>query len=661
MTESRLSLRPSPEDDAAEARRRALREAPAETREDAAVEALGDADWRVRQEAVELLRRATPTEGLLDRLVAAIAQAENVGRRNAALEVASSLGPVAVERLRRALREERSGVRKFFAEALGAAGDVTSAPELAALTADADANVAAAALEALVALGGPHAERVLRERLARTLPFERVAALDGLVRLRARLTWEELAPLVEDRVLRRAALPLFGRCGDARALGVLAEALSEGGRSAAVAIAALAELAESTGPSALRALPRSTLPSLASSMRDGDRNARRDAAAIVFAMRDESLLAEALDAAADDVLTDLGAAALRRWGTDAVTPVLRASRRCVGLGRSLALGLAAELLGHAEVGDSPELSVELREALDEGAPSLRAAAIRGLARYGNASDVPALMAVLADDPGELSELAAEALRAIATRAPHAVDAALHESLLRSPAAIALYAHLRGEASMEALRAQLSAPRVELRVAAAQALGTLADGRARDDLAFALADEDERVRLAAVESLARFPDASVAPVLLEGLEAASAPVQAAMARALARLGAEDAVGPLRALLESAAPVAAAAIEALGALGSAELADDVSRALAHPDPEVAHAAVSVSARLPADVARPLRQRALAHPAWHVRRAAVRALADDSVAHASLRAALASDDDPMVREALLEALGADPEQTR
>jgi len=122
-----------------------------------------------------------------------------------------------------------------------------------------------------------------------------------------------------------------------------------------------------------------------------------------------------------------------------------------------------------------------------------------------------------------------------------------------------------------------------------------------------------------------------------------------------------VGPLRALLESAAPVAAAAIEALGALGSAELADDVSRALAHPDPEVAHAAVSVSARLPVDVARPLRERALAHPAWHVRRAAVRALADDSVAHASLRAALASDDDPMVREALLEALGDDPEQTR
>ncbi|MCU0675525.1 MAG: HEAT repeat domain-containing protein, partial [Myxococcota bacterium] len=198
-------------------------------------------------------------------------------------------------------------------------------------------------------------------------------------------------------------------------------------------------------------------------------------------------------------------------------------------------------------------------------------------------------------------------------------------------------------------------------AAAQALGTLADGRARDDLAFALADEDERVRLAAVESLARFPDASVAPVLLEGLGAASAPVQAAMARALARLGAHDAVGPLRALLESAAPVAAAAIEALGALGSSELADDVSRALAHADPEVAHAAVSVSARLPVDVARPLRQRALAHPAWHVRRAAVRALADDSVARASLRAAVGSDEDPMVREALLEAIGDDPEQTR
>lgn len=660
MTESRLSLRPSPEDDAAEARRRALRELPTETRDDAAVEALGDVDWRVRQEAVEMLRRATPTEALLERLVAAIAQAENVGRRNAALEVAASLGPVAVDRLRRALREERSGVRKFFAEALGAAGDVSSAPELAALTADPDPNVAAAALEALVALGGPHAERVLRERLARTLPFERVAALDGLVRLRARLSWEELAPLVEDRVLRRAALALFGRCGDTRALGVLAEALSEGGRSATVAITALVELADSVGPTALRAIPSSVLPALGAAMRDGDRTARRDAAALVFAMRDESWLTDALDAAADDVLTDLGAAALRRWGTDAVTPVLRASRRCVGLGRSLALGLAAELLAPGADADDDErtaqraeLLVDLREALDEGAPSLRSAAIRGLASFGGSADVAPLVMVLADEPSELSDLAAEALRAIAIRAPHAVDAALHESVLRSPASIALFAHRRGTSAIDALRAQLSAPRVELRVAAAQALGTLVDGRARDDLAFALADEDERVRLAAVESLARFQEASVGQVLLEGLEAASPPVQAAMARALARLGATEAIPMLRSLLDASAPVAAAAIEALGVLGSPELEEDVSHALEHSDPEVAHAAVLVAARLSFELARPLRERALTHEAWHVRRAAVRALAKDPGARASLGRALETDDDPMVRESLLEAL--------
>ncbi|MCA9611303.1 MAG: HEAT repeat domain-containing protein [Polyangiales bacterium] len=649
MTERFQSLRPSAEDDAAETRRRALRELPVEGREKAAVAALGDADWRVRQEAVQILRHAAPLESLLEELVHAVAQADNVGRRNAALEVLAALGAPAVARLRRALREDTSGARKFYAEALGAAGDPVAAPDLAALAVDDDTNVAAAALEALVALGGPEAERVLRGRLGRAEPFERVATLDGLVRVRAKLAWEELAPLVDDRVSRRAALPLLGRCGDARALPVLADALADGGRSATLAIGALAELAASIGTSALRELPESVLPALGAALRDGDRAGRRDAASLIFAMRDEARLHEALDAAADDVLTDLGAMALRRWGVEAVESLLRASRHCVGLGRALALGLAAELTGHAAVEPSPTLLTALREAIREGAPALRAAGLRGLASFASLDDLNALVGALADPSSEHAELAASTLRALFAREPAAVEAALREDGLGSPAAIELFAHVKGTRGVDALRRQLSAPRPELRVAATQALGTLADPRSRDDLAFALADEDERVRLAAVDSLSRFPEASVAHVLLEGLDEASVPVRAAMVRALAQLECRDAIEPLRKVLDDAAPVAAAAVDALTRLGSPTLAGDLDRALSHDDPEVAHTAVLATSALTHDDARALRRRALAHEAWHVRRAAARELARDPEAVSIVAAALESESDPMVREAL------------
>lgn len=655
MTDERTSLRPTHEDDAAEVRRRALRDAPEPERTSRALSALGDLDWRVRQEAVERLRGHAADEALLDTLLAAVVQTDNVGRRNAALEVLASLGAPAVERLRRALREDRSGARKFYAEALGAAGDPTSAPDLAELTDDDDSNVGAAALEALVELGGPHAERVLRARLGSADPFARVAALDGLVRLHARLTWEELAPHVGDRVLRRAALPLLGRSHDARATPVLAEALAEGGRSASVAIAALAELGEALGPAAVGTLGGDVAPALTVALRDGDRDTRRHAASLAFALRDESLLADALDAAADDVLTDLGASALRLWGARAVAPILRASRSCVGLGRSLALGLAAELTDAADPTLSATLSAALREAVHASTPSLQAAALRGLAKLATEDDVPVLVDTLVRTSDELSELASEALRALHLRAPTAVDAALSDGLLRTPAAIRLFAHVRRERALEALRAALSEPHAELRVAAAESLGTLADTRARDDLAFALADEDERVRLAAVESLSRLRDDAVGDVLLQGLPAATVGVRAAVVRALGRMQHRAAIPALRDELDGPAPVAAATIEALGALGSETLDADARRAFAHADPEVAHAAVSVVIALGADAARPLLIDALAHEAWHVRRAAVRGLESDPDpgAEAALRTAAAREEDLMVRDALDHAL--------
>ncbi|MBX3246435.1 MAG: HEAT repeat domain-containing protein [Myxococcales bacterium] len=666
------------DDDSAEVRRRSLRAPAADPTEQVErwLGALGDPDWRVRQEAVELLAAEAPTESLLEVLVADVAQRENVGLRNAALEVLAGLGAPAVARLRRALAECAGGERKFYAEALGEAGDPSAADDLAALARDDDPNVASAALDALVRLGGSVAERELRHRLGSDDAFHRVSALDGLARIGARLSWRELAPLLEDRVTRRAALPLLGRSGDLAAVAPLSQGLGDSPHSARSALGSLAELAEELGVVPVaeameRSGARETLrAALGRTLADGDRDTRRRATSVAFMVRE--LLGPALDAAAEDVLAPVAAEALREWGADAVLPLLEASRACVASGAALAIELAAELSTLA----APDSAVRqvLHDALLEGAsassPDLVVAALRGLVVHARAEDAPQLVAI-SQRPSEVEAAAAcEALAGLAERDADATRAALADVDVEraSPAMLQLLARLRGDESIGVLRAAISAEAPALRAAAVEALGTLDDARVVDDLALALADEDDRVCLAAVEGLARIGGESAAAVLLQAIEGSSVAVQAEAARALGAIGHAPAAVRLRDLLEGSPAVASAAIEALGrivrvapepsaALGDA-LAADIARAQAHEDPEVTRAAALAASALPPALAVARWRRALESESWHVRQVAVRGLtgllggpADDD-ARALLGDAASGERDPMVLEAIEDA---------
>src|SRR5690606_14067534 len=158
-------------------------------------------------------------------MVAALLQGENVGLRNAALEVLGQLGSAAAEALLAAMATAPAGARKFLIGALGDSGDLEAVHLLAEEAVGEDANNAAAAIDALSRLGGPAAELALRGRLGSPDPFQRMAALDGLNRLRAAVPWEELEPVLDDRLLRRLVLSVLGRCGNEAAVGPLVDAL----------------------------------------------------------------------------------------------------------------------------------------------------------------------------------------------------------------------------------------------------------------------------------------------------------------------------------------------------------------------------------------------------------------------------------------------------
>jgi HEAT repeat protein len=83
----------------------------------------------------------------------------------------------------------------------------------------------------------------------------------------------------------------------------------------------------------------------------------------------------------------------------------------------------------------------------------------------------------------------------------------------------------------------------------------------------------------------------------------------------------------------------------------------RAARHPDPEVAKEAVLAAALVPGSAAAELLVAAAAHPRWDVRRAAARALAarGDRALVDAVRSLAAQEADPLVAEALHEALAA------
>jgi HEAT repeat protein len=199
----------------------------------------------------------------------------------------------------------------------------------------------------------------------------------------------------------------------------------------------------------------------------------------------------------------------------------------------------------------------------------------------------------------------------------------------------------------------------LRQAAAAALGAL--GSAVESVAaltYALADEDPRVRAAAAETLGGLGDREATPALLSAGRDADAHVAASAARALGQLGDPRAAELLAELARGPAGVVAInALEALGQLPDVEAATGLFfQALGRGDAELAKAAVRAVATHAGPGPTRVLLAALEHRRWDVRRLAAQMLAPRSAeadVGAALRARAAVELDPLVGEALAEAL--------
>ena len=637
------------------------------------VRALGDDDWRVRKEAARMSPSIEPRDVMVSSLVAALDEHVNIGLRNAAVEALVAVGADAVPATIDALSRLDADGRKLCVEVLGGVAELRSVRALAHALDDDDANVRVAAAEAIgnAASAGEEARALatsaLADALATSEMFLKLAALDALARLDAKLPWTVFAPYAEDPVLRRYAIAAAAGSRELAAIRALAKAVADGSptiaREAAISLAecVLSGVREASvldeARTQLRA-HRTARERLRIMARGGDDVRERAAALLLIGLLadplDVGLLVEAL---AESEVSARAELALMLFGESVVEPLLAAAKGSPPPVRAEILGLVASLGA-----DRAKAARDaFRNALCEDAPEVVAAAARGLSVAGEAADLARVAPLVAHADPRVATAASTAVAHIAER--HAADA---RALLAKidptgPDAAVGCAVLRASGAsprdVAFLERALAHADPRARRAAIDALAQLGGDAVADAVSFALADEERDVQLSAIRALGHLRRG--AP-LVDLVTAARDPalVTAAL-RALGDADGDLAFGAAHPLLEHAdAAIACAAVEAIGRLGPRRK-DALFEALEHPDIEVVKMALS-------EIALDLDARALArlglcldHPSWEVRRLTAELLGSDgsAPAQALLKARYEREKDPVVREAIAEAVSVRP----
>jgi len=633
------------------------------------VDALSDRDWRVRREAISLASMSHEKDELIDALLIRLVDTDNIGLRNAAIEVLGMIAQGQVDKFVAASRGVDEAAQKFIVEAMGKTRDPKMIDHLETLVRGPDANVAAAAVEALVGIGGSRAEGLLKERLSTPHMFLRISIVEGLTRLGTRVTWDELAPAVEDAIVRRISGELLGRTGDLQALDfLLGLAADPSPQTSSAAIRAIADLAESQDAGRDELVERLGASSetfrrgLHEALLHSDTATRQGASYLAALCQDENSLEAVIQALADDVAGPETVDALRTWGSGLIEPLLL-QRRGESRVWAIALELAAELsFKHREEVDTAvrdRIRSLIERDLTDGTDAVRAAAAESLRWWGDPRDCRALVECLSSDSHLLRAAATGALESLAKRVPQAVERALETADLDGPggADIAhVLSRLKSPGAVEVLKRGLHSSDPRTRRAVVQALAIADAADMAQLIGYAVADEDIDVQIAAVRTLGQMSTPEANAPLSTALDSPFPSIRAEAALALGRRGIRAAVPRIRALLEDSEPVViSAALDALAWFGDDSVANSVERALEHHDDEVFQAGLRAARTLPEPDAELSLAKGLEHSAWNVRMLATKLLLEinSDTARQRLIEVLAQESDSMVRHAIESGL--------
>jgi HEAT repeat protein len=684
MTELREIARQLASQDPEE-RRYAVRRLSGDTREEAVdllLQGLGDQDWRVRKQATSVAVAMAPAGTVLRRLVEALGPKQNdVGLRNAAVEALSGFGVASVDALSIALPALDADGRKLAAEALGRTGHAAALLVLAAMVNDPDPNVRAAVVEAVAGVGATCVDDVtpLLERfLADRDPLLRLTALNGLNELGVVIPWQRLEDMLDEPVLRSAALLAAGRSGDpaagrliASALARTRGALSDNAMSAMVTFIRSGSNIAASAREALAGLPAEVVRRLLHLADNPDEpvEERRLALIVVGATGLAEAGRVAVRALSDDRVAAEAEESLALLGRVGTAALVEAVESGVQSDRALGIETLARLVDSA----SPEAALAadaIRARLSDPSPDVIASALEALATLGDALSFGPAAELLRSDNPRVRRAATVALGTLARRQPAAArdfTLSVHPDGPDAHAGAVVLGALGSpvlgtiDQDVAFLTGVLGHGDTLPRRAALEALANRVSAQAIEVVAFALADEEPEVRRTAVRALGRMrtPEGD-APGLSHLLRLAQrGDDHALVIDAVHALGDADdprAYQVLLGLLQEGTPmVAVAAVEALGTLPASRRIGALAVGLSHPDPEVVKASLQRLATQPEPEALGQLLGGLEHPAWDVRRLAADLLGEvgGEGVTAALRERLSIEVEPLVRDALQRAL--------
>jgi HEAT repeat protein len=652
------------------------------------VDCLGDPSWRVRKAGVERLVACGDSDLACEALVAALADGENPGRRNAAVEALVACGPRVSGRLIEECASNDADVRKLAVDALAGIGDVVARDKLLEMLDDADPNVRASAADALAAVGKSADGDALLEVATRADEDQlvRFSAIRALTALEVPARAAQLTSVLDDPVLGSAALALLGRGeDDDQAVEVLLKALasrSQSSREAAIrSLLAIVGRAEPQGADSIVAGIReaaaantSIVADAIAKLADADLPQKLVLVQFLSLVGARKAVIPVLEAGRDEALSQVALAALESIGDvaidliDAEWPDLDAAARRDG----------CVLFGRCGCGRS---AGRLLSALEDTSGPVRTAAARSLGERRLASGlaplVQRLIATASDDDYESEEELAAVTAALIAIAQAPGDAT-------NPVA---------SRAVEMLAASLEGARGDVRLAIATVIGRVGRVQDCDIVSFLLRDPSDRVRRAAVEALSRLEPAVATEPLHLALADESALVRIAAARALGESTSPDVVVDLERLaadedprvrsaavhstlirfaissdehcretaarvidmaLSDEAAVALSALEALTQVGGPHTAR-ASELLERSEPELVREAIRCLAAHADSAELESVLRLVAHPDWSVRAEAIQTLAERGMVRAvpAILRRLETEQDDFVREVTLRAL--------
>ena len=625
--------------------------------------AMGDASWRVRKEAVEIISAGSPGAEMVEDLVNLLRSPDNAGLRNCAVEVLVRLGTRAIPALQLHVDDPDHDVRKFILDIMGSIGNASIVPLLIAALGDTDANVRVAAVENLGKTGDPRAVQPLVDALGNSDIWLRYTILEALARIGIPAPMQVIAPLAVDPFLKKAVYGCLAVLGGADAVPILLNGLSDKGKNnreaAACALAQVRdrlppELVELLVDAGLRKLKASlVVEELLDSLASSDIQVRKSIVKILGIIGDERCFAGLLHCCGDERLLNNGLQALKAMSGPVGSFLIDAFPGADGEERCT----IAYLCGEMELEECTSLLIE---GMADPLPAVRRAFVLACGKHVHPELIPRIVDFLHDSAPDVREAAVETLACYVV-----VDEKMIAQVAKLQASDADPEQRRYAAFLfgvlgdaERLSLLMKDEAVAVRKAAVTALAGLRRVDCAGSLIMALVDEDPDVRIAAASTLVETAGMDALEPLLLLLNDDDPWVQCAALKSLGKLKEEqsvvDAVGAV--FYRATGALMIAVLEALGTIGGEKADALLVKALGSDDEEVVKTAMEFLARGGDWWVEKHLDELLHHSHWGVRSCFARILAAlwRSKAVSYLNLALVTEHDDLVREQIRKALG-------